>query len=529
MDDRLFAVRKRLRDDYRYYAEHALQIRTKAGTFEKLRFNDAQLKLHAAIEKQQAKTGKIRVIILKGRQQGMSTYVGGRMIWRVAQQKARRAMVITHHADSTRALFDMTKRYYENLPDVLKPQSKYSSRRELSLAGLDSSYIVATSGGDSVGRGETLTDLHVSELAFWKPNQAADNWNGLEQAVPNAPGTSIFIESTANGVAGLFYNIWKGAVEGTNGFLPVFIPWYMSDEYRTQVPDAGIEVAPEESLLVEKYGLDQEQLVWRRNKIALNGLDLTRQEYPTMPDEAFLTTGRPVFIPERLVTKMEARKAPLTRMALVGSEAGGFAFEKDIRGDLACYAEHDPAETYYIGADVAMGVRGGDYSVAQVMDSRKRVVATYRAHVHPDYFAQVLNALGHLYNEARIIVESNNHGILTCSRLGKDLGYPNFYTEMQIDRLTQQETVKLGFSVNVKTKPLIIDELRASLREEEIALDDETTIRELMTYIVTEEGRMEADAACHDDTVIALALANHINEGYVEPITNMDEWYVEQV
>jgi hypothetical protein len=37
----------------------------------------------------------------------------------------------------------------------------------------------------------------------------------------------VFIESTANGVTGLFYEMWQGAVKGTNGFIPVFIPWFM--------------------------------------------------------------------------------------------------------------------------------------------------------------------------------------------------------------------------------------------------------------------------------------------------------------
>ena len=123
-------------------------------------------------------------------------------------------MVITHHADSTRALFDMTKRYHENCPEILRPHTKYSSRRELSFDVLSSSFVVATAGGDSVGRGETLTHLHASELAFWPKSTAADIWNGLLQAVPNAKGTAVFVESTANGVTGVFYDLWRGATAG---------------------------------------------------------------------------------------------------------------------------------------------------------------------------------------------------------------------------------------------------------------------------------------------------------------------------
>lgn len=133
------------------------------------------------------------------------------------------------------------------------------------------------------------------------------------------------------------------------------------------------------------------------------------------------------------------------------------------------------------------------------------------------------------FNEARIIVENNGHGILTCTRLGKDMAYPNFYTEVQVDKITDRETVKLGFSTTAKTKPLIIDQLRANMRENEIELNDKVTIREMLTYIVTESGAMEAESGCFDDCVMSLALANHIHEGIWEPIEVTDNFYIEMV
>ena len=179
MDKRLQKVRKRLFDDFPFYAKSALKIRTKEGAIQPLVLNAAQRILDDAVSKQVAAEGKVRVIILKARQQGLSTYTGGYLYHAVSQQPARKAMVITHHADSTRALFDMTKRYHENCPEILRPHTKYSSRRELSFDVLSSSFVVATAGGDSVGRGETLTHLHASELAFWNKSTAADIWNGL--------------------------------------------------------------------------------------------------------------------------------------------------------------------------------------------------------------------------------------------------------------------------------------------------------------------------------------------------------------
>ena len=523
MDPKLRAVRKRLLTEFPFYARSALKIRTKAGEIAPLKLNPAQQILDKAVQQQLQNEGKIRIIILKARQQGLSTYTGGYLYYAVSQQKARKAMVITHHADSTRALFDLTKRYHEHCPDILKPHTKYSSRRELSFDVLDSSYVVATAGGDSVGRGETLTHVHASELAFWPKSTAADIWNGLTQAVPNTTGTAIFIESTANGVTGTYHELWKGAVEGTNGYTPVFIPWYVDPTYIEDVSE-NFERTPEEQELADSYDLTNEQLMFRRRKVAQNGLDLFKQEYPSEPEEAFLTTGRPVFNPEQLQKRLSETRDVEDRLALEGGE-----FLENIRGELTTYMKHDAGGQYVIGADSSMGIRNGDYSVAQVLDSKKRQVATWRGHVHPDYFAEVLYALGEYYNEAFICVENNSHGILTCTRLGKDMAYPNFYTEVQVDKITDRETVKLGFSTTSKTKPLIIDQLRASMREDELELNDKTTIREMMTYIVTESGAMEAEPSCFDDCVISLALANHVHEGAWEPVETPNELYLEMV
>ena len=524
MDSKLKAIRKRLHEDYPFYAKSALSIRTKSGEIATLKLNPSQQILQDAVDKQLATEGKIRVIILKARQQGLSTYVGGYLYFNVSQNKAKKALVVSHQADSTRNLFDMTQRFHQSVPEILKPHTKYSSRKELSFDVLDSSYVVATAGGDAVGRGDTITHLHASEIAFWPKSSAEDIWNGLNQAVPSSPNTAIFVESTANGVSGVFYDLWQGAVSGENGFVPVFIPWFTDPTYRETAPKT-FEITPDEEELVSLYGLDNEQLMFRRRKIAQGGIDSFKMEYPAEPDEAFLTTGRPVFNPDQLQKCITQTRDLDEKMAL---EAGEWV--NNNRGELQTYRKLDAGERYVIGADTAMGLpNGGDWSVAQVLDSQKRQVATWRGRVHPDFFSEILFELGTYYNDAFIIAENNSHGILTCTRLGKDMAYPNFYTEVQVDKLTDKETIKLGFTTTSKTKPLIIDQLRASMRENEVELNDKTTIREMLTYIVTQSGSMEAEAGCHDDTVMALALANHAHEGAWEPVENPEGIYMEMI
>ena len=515
-------TRLKLRDDFGYYAKNVLQIRTKDGEITSLKLNEAQNLLLETIENQYKAEGRIRVIILKARQMGLSTMVGGWLYWWLSQHKAQRGLVVTHHADSTRALFDMTRRYHENCPDPIKPTTKYSSRRELNFNILDSSYVIATAGGDSIARGETVTCAHLSELAFWSASSAEENFNAIMQAIPNKDNTAVFIESTANGVSGKFYDLWKGAIDGTNGFIPIFLPWYIQPEYEEDWK--GTDYTPEEEELKEKYNLTDNQLMFRRKKIAQNGIDLFRQEYPADADEAFLTSGRPIFNPDQLLKMMDKAKPHETRLALENDE-----WKPHPRGELILWGDVEPDAQYTIGADVAMGIRGGDYSVAQVLDQKKNLVATYRAHVHPDYFATVLLRLGEFFNDAYIICESNSHGLLTCTRLYKDYDYANFHTEIVVDKVTDKETVKLGFATTARSKPLAINELRAAFRQEEIKIDCKITLRECLTYIETETGGMEAEAGCHDDCVIALALANYGHQQGWEPTMINENYYSEAI
>lgn len=342
------------------------------------------------------------------------------------------------------------------------------------------------------------------------------------QAIPDAPGTAIFIESTANGMSGLFYEQWRMALSGENGFIPFFSPWFDSPEY--SIDTEPFELTLEEEDLVETYGLTMGQLAFRRQRIALTSTEQFKQEYPSNADEAFIASGRPVFNPDQLHAMLREAPKPVERLALEGDR-----FQPHPRGELQMFAPLEPGMRYYIGADVAMGLKNGDYSVAQVLDRKKRRVAKWRGHVHPDYFADILYALGMHFNEARIVVENNNHGLLTAVRLGRDLAYPDTYTAVGEGQLNDQDSFIIGFTTNAKTKPLIIDNLRAALRENEISLLDETTLREMLAYVVTEGGKMKAEEGMFDDEVMSLALANHIHDGAFEPIRVTDDFYVEAI
>lgn len=306
ISERELALRARFKADFPPYAAACLQIRPKdprAGN-QPLKLNTAQRYVHGKLEEQLRFTGKIRALVLKGRQQGMSTYIGGRFYWRVTHGRGIRCFILTHEQEATNNLFSMVERYHEHCPALMKPQTGASNAKELYFDKLESGYAVGTAGTKAVGRSQTIQLFHGSEVAFW-PN-APTHFAGVVQAVPDLPGTEIILESTANGVGGEFHERWQNAEAGIGDYIAIFVPWFWQEEYRREVPE-GFELDDEEREYMLAHNLDLEQMAWRRNKIAeLKDPLLFKQEYPATAAEAFQMSGHDSFIPTDLVLK--ARK-----------------------------------------------------------------------------------------------------------------------------------------------------------------------------------------------------------------------------
>jgi hypothetical protein len=311
------ALRLRLMRDFPYYAQAALRIRSKSGAIVPLTLNAAQRYLHGRLEAQKAETGMVRALILKGRQQGCSTYVGGRFYHRTTHGRGIRTFILTHGNDATQNLFEMVQRFHEhNLPE-LKPSVGTSNRKELIFSALDSGYRVGTAGSQDVGRSSTVQLFHGSEVAFW-PN-AEKHAAGVMQAIPSEPGTEIILESTANGMGNFYHRKWQQAERGEDAFQAIFVPWYWQDEYAAPVPE-GFSPSDEEAEYQAAYGLTPEQMAWRREKVRELGDLLFKQEYPANPAEAFQVTGTNSFIKPELV--LRARKATPGRS--YGAVVAGF-------------------------------------------------------------------------------------------------------------------------------------------------------------------------------------------------------------
>ena len=495
-------VARKLKASFPLYAKNILKIVSKEGELKPLVLNRGQMWLHERLEQQMKAQGNIRALVLKARQVGISTYVEGRFFWRITQNRNANAFVLSHLAESTNSIFQMVNFFYQNIGHpAFKPPLQSQTGSSLVFADINSRYRVGTARSTQTGRGQTNRFVHGSEVAFYPAG--SDIVAGLLQTV-GGQNSEVILETTANGAGGWFYDQTMKSLRGETEWQVCFIPWFWMPEYVRQV-SPYFEATPEEYKLAQQYGLSDEQLCFRRAKLdELGSSDLFRQEYPSTPLESFLTSGR-CFVEEAALRSAENE-----------------CYTPDFRGDYrngiltahssGPYREwHAPSshENYVIGVDVAEGLNYGDYSVAQVLDGLGRQVACWHGHIDPFEWGNLVAALGQRFNHAYVIVERNNHGLTTLRRL-QEINYPNLFVESSVDGAYGDKLTKRGgFLTTSKTKPLIVDNMAALLRQEESGIADIELVNELRTYVIDEKGSFNSQQGCYDDRVMAFAIALH--------------------
>lgn len=313
----------RILKDLPSFAKNFLVIHDKSGTERKFEMNRAQLYVHKRLEAQLAATSKVRALILKGRQQGVSTYVQSRFFQKIITRKGKKAFILTHLSDATRAIFEMTKRYSENVDTDLFPSPDKKNDNTLMYTGLGSGYRVGTAGSTEIGRSMTNQYLHLSEYGFYK--DAASISMGLLQTVAEIADTEIIKESTANGIDNDFYSDWKEAKNGKSRYQAIFVPWYWQDEYCIDDPEFRPDENEREWLVrFGTNGLRPGHLNWRRIKLQDFKGDEDqkcrkfRQEYPFTDDEAFLSSITDTFIHVECVQKARVTKVESEGALIIG-------------------------------------------------------------------------------------------------------------------------------------------------------------------------------------------------------------------
>jgi len=520
------------------YIEKYLKIVDKNAKLIPFIFTALQNKIYDAIKSQAIANKPIRIITLKCRQLGASTFGTGVCFKISATSTNSHCGIITHKADTTDNLNKMCQNYYNNLPDPLKPQKKAFNDREISFSDLNSSMSFMTAGsGDGVGVGETFNILHISELSRWQ--WAKETLLPILQTVPMTPDSVVYIESTARGYD-YFKELWDSAVKGESDFLPVFCAWWEVEEY--QRDGIILEYDEEECYLKERFNLNDRQLSWRRWCIANNcggDIDMFHQDYPSYPEEAFLSSGECVFDLPKLNKRLSEVTKPIrkgkfeyTKELHEVKDFGGQIVDvqttiKDIKfvdepnGMISIYKEPYYFEDnfkivthpYVIGGDTAG--TGIDFYTAKVLDNtNEECVATlHKQRIDDDLYSEQVYCLGMYYNQALIGLEINFSVVPT--RHLKDIGYPNLYRTEVIDSITNKSRMEYGWKTTKISKDAMVKGLIIKFRESPYLECDYDTLTEMTTYVRDEKGSYNAMTGCHDDLVIASAIAHFISNSHL--------------
>lgn len=443
---------ERLREDEELYDLSCLKIRNKEGALVPLAWNFAQRFVNGKLDEQLKSDKRVRAIILKARQEGVSTKVAARFFRHANLWSGRKGLILANAIENAEAIFSIYERYHNNLPPELQPEITTKATRRSIRYAHDSELSIRPASDKDAGRAQTIHDLHCSEIAFWPLGQQRDVWVSANQAVPEY-GTEIIVESTANGAGGLFYELWENTQRPGSGWIGIFLPWWIHEEYdcTPEYPVAHDELEliannpddfEKQSLSDgipwegENYVLPLSRLVWRRRTIINRfggdpvtlGKDATRdfqQEYPATAEEAFIASGATYFDEDEVRNLARETREPTRIGRLVETRdddgAKQVAFQDSQRGFVRIWAEPNPEGHYVLGADTAEGklvatrrsadpaaneAGGRDYSCASVVRIRRRdeegprieLVATIHGQLVSDVLAKQISLIAEWYS-----------------------------------------------------------------------------------------------------------------------------------
>ena len=292
--------------------------------------------------------------------------------------------------------------------------------------------------------------LFLDEFAFVE--NASEFYTSTYPVVSSGTDTKVIITSTANGVGNVYHKLWEGAVQKTNEYVPFRIDWW-------DVP-----------------GRDEK---WKESTIANTSELQFDQEF----GNNFHGTGN-TLIQGNVLLQLSA-KPPIYRQEAV-----------------AVYSKPADGCKYMIFVDVAKG-RGQDYSTFNVIDISSRPfkqVAVYRDNtISPLLFPDIIYKYAKTYNDAYVVVESNDQGAVVCNGLYYDLEYENVYVESAV------KANSLGIMMTKKVKRIGCSNAKDFIENFKLEIVDADTIMELSTF-VAKGTSYEAESGNHDDLVMNLVL-----------------------
>jgi hypothetical protein len=493
--------------DHRFFIETAISIKDKDRFIIPFVFNPIQDLFYKKYMEMNA-LGVRRHIILKPRQLGFTTLICAMFLAECILVPNTVAAIIAHDAESTARIFEITKLMYEKLPDEIRPQKKYSSKREIVFESIGSKIFIGTAGSVSFGRGTTINLLHCSEFAFWeKPEELLPS---LLETVPKDNGVIIY-ETTANGY-NHFHDDYLTAVNTTDMDrrvnqipYPHFYRWFDHPEYCFKLEQAEEDyirasLTEDENSMIKVHNLDLGQIMWRRSKQS-SLKEKFMQEYPEDDVSCFIASGKPFF--DRTIIKSIG-------LWIEENKVKDWA-KKEMDDKITIYKQRVPNTQYLVCVDPAEGNPQSDNSSAYVLRLNKDPIfiefcAEISDKLAMPKFYRLIYHLSALYGYPRLVIERNNHGHL--------LNYwaMNGYMQDQIKILDKYPSIytgkdsKPGFVTTSTTRPLILDNLGELLRNNMLVIYSRTWLDQALSFIYNDAGRPQAQTGKKDDSIMATAV-----------------------
>jgi hypothetical protein len=447
-------------------------IQNKQGKRVPFRLNHAQTFLD--------NTETNRILIAKARQHGFSSYALARNAIKCLGVEGTRAVVMSHEKEATQRLLDKVQ-YYFKWMNGPKPKLGRNSRNELTFDKTDSTFYIGTAGARAFGRGDTITDLHCSEYAWWEDTEV--HKGGVFEAVPITG--RIVIESTGNGRNNDFYRKWKSS----DDYARLFYPWFAGTEY--EIHDAAKwkpDIPSFNGYLLElqaKHKLSDAKMKWYTWKLKdkEENIRVMQQEYPSTPDECFQASGGALF------PNVEA------------TDSVDWQPVKHEGYYVNCLVNHPkPGWTYVIGVDPSGGTGNDDAAIVIfATQTGEQVLEFTNKYISPPQLTTLLLSLANKYNNAFIVPEANNHGITVVDMLkakyNKSLIFKRKFE-------TTSSPPLYGWMNSKQTKHALIGMMQEDLPS--VTIYGKGTQAELSAFEETSSGRMEGES---DNLVIACGLA----------------------
>lgn len=503
--------------------EKFLWIKTKEGELIRFILNEDQVELYKEMCLMKLEKRPIRINILKARQIGFSTFIAAVIFLKTLFKSGQSAIIIADIAEHASNLFDKYNTFYDNLDDSIKqsiPKIK-SNAKELVVehSNHQKSSIRITVTGEGAGRSGTYQYVHLSECAFWKDLKST--LAALLQTVSdNNLDSMIFLETTANGV-----NEYKEKWDKDSGgndrhpFKALFFAWY--NVYRN---DKLYDYEKPNWLkdLQEKEHLDEGQCLWYYEKWLQfdQDLDLLRQEYPSNPIEAFITTGNSVFNVELLRIRKEEviHLKPLRRgrftYELKFSEDGKRITVENIKwveqrnGAVKIYIDRELGHPYITVNDPAMG--GEDFYATHVFDNYtgKQCAVYHQNKVDADEAAYQMYCLSWYYGgDANVMITGETNTTSYLLEMCHRMGYRNIYQDQDVEEIGTRYINKYGYKTKQNNRQYMIDLFRIAFRDNPKIIYDYETLCEMEAFqiVLHANGKEKAEASggAHDDLVMS--------------------------